>query len=125
MVPASRPRFGTRSSRRRLSAGAFHHSCTLKCSFDLGSLGAGISGQNNFYGVTVSYATYVNALASHATSTDDRAAVASLQQLVDPTHGNGVFVPLGEARILGLSTATNYTDDAVVLNNYYWTASAL
>jgi hypothetical protein len=83
----------------------FTNSCTINCSFDLQSLSPGVSGQNSFNAVSVSYSTFVNALASHATSADDFGAVASLQRLSDPTGGHGVELSLGEARILGLAGA--------------------
>src|SRR5882672_6620373 len=41
----------------------FTNSCTVNCSFDLQNLPQGISGENSFNPIAVSYATYVNALA--------------------------------------------------------------
>jgi hypothetical protein len=35
----------------------FTNSCTIRCSFDLQSLSAGVSGENSFYAVAVSYST--------------------------------------------------------------------
>jgi hypothetical protein len=105
----------------------FTNSCTINCNFDLQSLGQGISGENSFNPITVSYATYVAALASHATSAAQKAAVASLQQLADPSHGAGFLIPVGEARILGLAggPTAGSVDDSVVLNTYYWSSTAL
>jgi hypothetical protein len=103
----------------------FTNSCTIRCSFDLQSLSAGVSGENSFYAVAASYSTFVNALASHATSADDLATVAALQRLSDPTGGHGVELSLGEARVLGLAGPGTSIDDYVVLNSLYWTSSAL
>src|ERR1051325_8202929 len=105
----------------------FTNSCTINCSFDLQGLGQGISGENSFNPITVSYATYVNALASHATSAAQRAAVASLQQLPDPSHGAVWIVPVCEARIRGLAGGPTggAVDDTVILNTLYWNSTAL
>ncbi len=105
----------------------FTNSVTVNCSFDLQSLNPSFSGENSFNVVSVSYATLVNALASHVTSTEQAAAVASLQHLSDPSHGAGFIIPDGEARILGLAGGPSggTIDDAVVLNSVYWTSSAL
>jgi hypothetical protein len=105
----------------------FTNNCTINCSFNLQSLNPAFSGENSFNPVVVSYATYVNALASHAISSAQKAAVASLQGLSDPSGGAGFMVPVGEARILGLAggPAAGTADDMVVLNSAYWTASAL
>ena len=67
----------------------------------------------------------MNALQSHATSADDLAAVAALRNLPDPSGGKGFEVSLGEARALGLVGAGSGIDDAVTLNSYYWTSTAL
>jgi hypothetical protein len=103
----------------------FTNACTINCSFDLQALNHAFSGENSFSPITVSYSSLVNALRSHATTLDDLAAVASLSHLSDPSGGVGFEVPIGEARILGLAGAGSGIDDAVVLNNFYWTASAL
>src|ERR1051325_11633664 len=105
----------------------FTDSVTVNTSFDLRTLDSRISGQNSFNPVHISYAAFVTALAAHATpgDADDQGAVASLKNLIDPTSGAGLSVPIGEARILGLAPPGNTVDDSVVLNNLYWTASAL
>jgi hypothetical protein len=103
----------------------FTNACTINCSFDLQQLNPAYSGQNSFSPITVSYASLRAALTSHATSPDDVAAVNALANLSDPSGGQGFSVPIGEARILGLAGAGSGIDDAVVLNNIYWTAQAL
>ncbi len=103
----------------------FTNACTINCSFDLQSLNHAYSGENSFSPITVSYSSFVTALRNHATTSDDLAAVASLANLSDPSHGAEVMVPIGEAKILGLAGAGSSIDDAVVLNSYYWTAQAL
>ena len=73
----------------------------------------------------MSYSAFVNALEAHAATATEEAAVASLANLPDPSHGAGFEVSIGEARILGLAGAGSGTDDTVILNSVYWTASAL
>jgi hypothetical protein len=103
----------------------FTNACTLTCNFDLQSLNPNFSAENFFSPITVSYSTFVNALRQHATTAPAIAAANSLSNLPDPTHGAGVEVSIGEARILGLAGAGSGTDDSVILNSIYWTASAL
>ena len=103
----------------------FTNSCTINCSFDLQALNHAYSGENSFSPITVSYSSLVTALHNHATTSDDLAAVAALANLSDPSGGRGFEVPIGEARILGLAGPGSGIDDAVVLNNFYWTAQTL
>jgi hypothetical protein len=103
----------------------FTNAVTVRCTFDLQSLSPGISGENSFGPIHVSYSSLVNALQSHATSADDLAAVAALNSLSDPSHGAGFSVPIGEARALGLAGAGSSTDDTIILNTVYWTPTAL
>jgi hypothetical protein len=51
--------------------------------------------------------------------------VAALKNLPDPSHGLGFDIAIGEARILGLDNGYSGTDDSIVLNNVYWTSTAL
>jgi autotransporter passenger strand-loop-strand repeat protein len=103
----------------------FGNSCTVNCSFDLQNLNPNFSGENFFNPVVVSYSSFVNALKQHATTPTAIAAAASLTNLADPSHGAGFEISIGEARILGLAGAGSGTDDTVILNSLYWTASAL
>ena len=75
--------------------------------------------------MVVSYASFVNALAAHAQTPTALAAASALQSLSDPSHGAGFEISIGEARILGLAGPGSGTDDTVILNTDYWTASAL
>ena len=106
-------------------ASLFTNSVTVHTTFDLQAINPAYSGENSFNPIHTSYASLVSALQSHATSADDFAAVAALKNLSDPSHGAGFYVPIGEARILGLAGAGSATDDTVILNSVYWTASAL
>jgi len=103
----------------------FGNACTVSCNFDLQSINRNYSGENSFNPIYVSYSTFVNALQQHATTATALAAAAALSNLPDPSHGALFEVPIGEARILGLAGAGSGTDDNIVLNSYYWTASAL
>jgi len=103
----------------------FVNSCTISCSFDLQSLGPGFISINNYNTIEESYAQLRSALQSHATSPDQLAAVAALNNLADPSGGAGFNIPLGEARILGLTGPASGIDDSIVLNSYYWTTSDL
>jgi hypothetical protein len=103
----------------------FINSVTVRVTFDLPSLGPSFSGSNSFSTFNLGYASLVAALQSHATSTDDYAAVASLQSLSDPSNGAGFVIPTAEARVLGLTGSSSSTDDSISLNSYYWTAQAL
>jgi Ca2+-binding RTX toxin-like protein len=93
----------------------FTNSVTVNLEFDLQSLGSGVSAQNQFGTISVSYATYAAALRSHATTGDDLLAVNGLPA-TDPSHGAGFEIPLAEARILGLASQSNQIDDSVSLN---------
>jgi VCBS repeat-containing protein len=72
----------------------------------------------------------LEALMTHATSTDQLAAVAALQKLSDPSNGVGFQVPQGMARMLGLFLSpfpgdTTTPDDTVTLNSFIWNAITL
>ena len=96
---------------------------TFHVAFDFKPL-SGFSGYNAFSASEVSYADLKAALASHATTADDFAAVASLPS-TDPTHGAGFAVSDGLARILGLAPASDGIDDTVTLNSKLpWTYGA-
>ncbi len=96
---------------------------TFHVAFDFQPL-SGFSGINTFSASEVSYADLKAALASHATTTDDFAAVASLPS-ADPTNGAGFAVSDGLAQILGLAPASSGIDDTVILNSKLpWTFGA-
>ena len=74
---------------------------TLYFNFDTAS--GGFVGENQFYWITnVPYATLKSALAGHATSADDQAAVASLPAS-DPSGGHGFNITVDLAQALGLT----------------------
>ena len=63
-------------------------------------------------GVTVGYAAFEAALASHASSPAQHSAVAAMGS--DPTHGSGIFVAGAEAKALGLMPTTASAADAAI-----------
>lgn len=93
-------------------------SVTLDFTFDtFNDGGSGFVAANSWYYVNVDYTTLKNALTSHATTLDDKAAVASLPA-TDITGGQGFSIPTALARALGLLPATSSsTDDIVYLNS--------
>jgi hypothetical protein len=103
----------------------FGNACTVNCTFDVQQLDPSFSGQNNFSPIHVTYSAFVSALTQHATTTTAEAAAAALANLSDPSNGAGFDVSVGEAQILGLASADSGTDDTIVLNSDYWTASTL
>jgi hypothetical protein len=97
----------------------FTNPVSVALHFDTASLGPDFSAQNTYALVGVSYADFTAALASHATTADDRLAVAGLPQ-ADPSHGVGFWISSAEARVLGLSTVPKAVDDTIVLNSDKW-----
>ena len=93
----------------------FSNAVTVSMSFDLQPGSTAFSAQNAYAVVPVSYAALVGALAAHATTADDFAAVAGLPS-TDPSHGVGFWIPGAEARVLGLATEGQPVDDSIVLN---------
>jgi Ca2+-binding RTX toxin-like protein len=94
----------------------FTNQVTLNVDFSFAPLSPGASAQNNFTEVNVSYASYAAALNAHATTADDRIAVANLPAS-DPSHGVGFALPQAYATMLGLASQTNETEDSVTLNS--------
>jgi cadherin-like protein/VCBS repeat protein/FG-GAP repeat protein len=97
------------------------NSITLNVKFD--AVAAGTSGtflaENSFSLIEgISYATLKNALATHATSADAQAAVASLPA-TDPSGGIGWSLPAAYARMLGITSFAPATDDTVTLNTSF------
>ncbi len=91
---------------------------TLNLTFSWGQennipIRAGAAAQNQSYGGYVNYATLYGALSSHATSADDRTAVAALTA-TDPTHGGQFYVPTAMMKTLGLLNATSTSPDGFV-----------
>jgi len=103
----------------------FGNVCTVNCNFNVAQLNPNFSGENSFDPITVSYSQFVNALTQHASTPEAQAAAAALASLPDPSSGAPWKIPVGEAQILGLASPDGVTDDSIVLNSDYWTASAL
>ena len=72
--------------------------------------GTSIFGQSSFSLVQSSYSTVRSLLISHATTDDDALAVASLGSS-NPTNHGRFYVTRGEAKALGLLSATNAASD--------------
>ncbi|THD55839.1 NF038122 family metalloprotease [Phenylobacterium sp.] len=94
----------------------FTNALTVSVDFSYSSLGAGVSGENNFNEVDVSYTSLASALRSHATTANDFASVNGLPA-TDPSNGVGFAIPEAQAVMLGLAPQTNDVDDQVTLNS--------
>jgi hypothetical protein len=103
----------------------FGNAVTVNTTFILAAINPSFSGENSFNPVVVSYSAFVNALQAHAQTPTALAAASALRGLADPSHGAGLEISIGEARILGLAGPAGGTDDTIILNSDYWTASAL
>lgn len=104
------------------------NSVTINVTFSTQNAGtSGFVGENSWFYQTVSYATLKSALASHATSANDQAAVAALPA-TDPSNGAGFAVTNALAKALGLMNANgSETDDTVYLNSadsYFYSQSS-
>ena len=98
--------------------GHFTDSVTVSMNFEAQALDPGFSAQNSFAVVAVTYDQFAAALAAHATTPDDFAAVAGLPAL-DPSHGLGFWLSSAQARVLGLAAEPPAVDDTVVLNSAF------
>jgi Ca2+-binding RTX toxin-like protein len=99
----------------------FTDTATINVVFNFDHLGAGVIANNAFliYGVT--YGEVVGALTAHATSADDRLAVAGLPQ-ADPSNGSGFALTVGQAQALGLRGPSQLTDVTVNISaDHAWT----
>ena len=103
---------------------------TLNITFSWGEennnvIGAGDAGQNQSQGSYVDYSTLTTALSSHATTADDKTAVATLTS-TNPFGSSQFYVPLALQKSLGLdSAAATSTDGYVGLNSSLaWSPSA-
>jgi hypothetical protein len=80
----------------------------------VGPFSGGIGlGRSQFQLVGSSYSAITNALSLHQASSVDSTTVASLP-VVDPTGGGSWFVPLPEARVLGIYPSSNSVVDGQV-----------
>ena len=94
----------------------FSNALTVTMTFALRSLAPGFSAHNDYAAVGVSYAGFAAALAAHATTADDFAAVAGLPAS-DPSGGVGFWIPAAEARLLGVIAQSQIVDDTIILNS--------
>jgi len=94
----------------------FSNAVTVSMNFDMEAMSPAFSAHNEYAVVAVSYRDFVNALTAHATTADDRTAVAGLPT-TDPSHGVGFWIPAAEARVLGLASQGQTVDDTITLNS--------
>ncbi len=93
----------------------------LNVAFQFDPEGPNDVASNAFSVFPVSYDQLTAALAAHATTADDRLAVAGLPT-VDPSHGAGFQVTSGEGQALGLLQPSGTNDVTVMINaNAGWT----
>ena len=90
----------------------FTDTATLNVVFNFDHLGASVFANNNFLIYNVTYGEVVGALTAHATSADDRLAIAGLP-LTDPSNGQGFELTVGQAQALGLRGPSQMTDVTV------------
>jgi hypothetical protein len=88
---------------------AFSDAITLNINV-AAAAGTDIFGQSSFSLIQSNYATVRSLLISHATTDDDALAVASLDSSNPTSHGR-FYVTRGEAKALGLLSATNTASD--------------
>jgi hypothetical protein len=101
-------------------AAKFQNAVTINVSFTASSPGQnGVLASNSFFINNFSYATVVNALTSHATTPEGKAAAAALSGLSDPSGGAGFWLPSSYAAMLGLIAQPTTTQDFVTLNTSY------
>src|SRR5438445_9359313 len=99
----------------------FTDNVVLNVNFDFQPLTDGSIAENNFFVYPVQYSLLVAAMQQHATTNDDRIAVASLPTL-DPSGGLGFYITSGEGQALGLLGQSGQNDVSVVVNsNEPWT----
>jgi hypothetical protein len=93
----------------------FTDTATINVTYNYVHQGAGHVASNHFLVYDVSYAELVAGLGAHATTSDDRLAVAGLP-LSDPSHGAGFVLTVGQAQALGLRGPTGQTDVTITIN---------
>jgi Ca2+-binding RTX toxin-like protein len=94
----------------------FTDSVTLNIAFDYDPGGPDAVASNVFRTYPVSYTQLVAAMTAHATTADDRLAVAGLPA-TDPSNGAGFQITSGEAQALGILPPTDVTDVTVIINS--------
>jgi len=95
----------------------FTNPVTLNIQFTYTPLADGSGAENSFFTYPVAYADLVGAMTSHATTADDRLAVAGLP-LSDPSNGLGFRITSGLGQALGLlQPSTGGGPDVTVMIN--------
>jgi Ca2+-binding RTX toxin-like protein len=94
----------------------FTDQVTLNVTFNFEPEGRDAVASNSFAVYSVSYAQIVAALSAHATTPDDRLAVAGLPTL-DPSNGVGFEITGGEGQALGLIGASGRNDVTISINS--------
>ena len=99
----------------------FTNSVVLNVTFDVTPITDGAVAENAFFVYPVSYSDLVAALTSHATTADDRLAVAGLP-LTDPSGFQGFRITSGEGQALGLLSPSGQDDvDVTISSTEPWT----
>ncbi|HEX3363722.1 NF038122 family metalloprotease [Phenylobacterium sp.] len=99
----------------------FTDNVTLNLQFDFDPSTSSNAATNLFGVHFFTYDQVVAAMTAHATTADDRLAVASLPT-TDPSNGVGFEMPSGEAQALGLLPPSGIVDDTVIISsNQPWT----
>lgn len=94
----------------------FTNEVSVNVTFSLAPLNASYAAENLPTLMAVSYGAFTAALRANATTSNDLLAVNGLPG-ADPSNGAGFAIPYAEARILGLTTQGETTDDVVTLNS--------
>ncbi|WP_293371753.1 NF038122 family metalloprotease, partial [Phenylobacterium sp.] len=99
----------------------FTDTVTVNVAFNYDPGGANDVANNIFNVYPISYNQLVAALTTHATTADDRLAVAGLPA-TDPSNGAGFEIVSGEAQALGILPPSGVIDDTVTINSLQpWT----
>jgi Ca2+-binding RTX toxin-like protein len=99
----------------------FTDQLTLNVTFNFDPEGPDAVASNAFSVFPVSYSQLVGALGAHATTADDRLAVAGLPA-ADPSNGAGFEITSGEGQALGILPASGQNDVTVMINSQQpWT----
>ena len=99
----------------------FTDTVTLNVTFNFDHLGPDKVANNISTGWLAPYAGLVAAMSTHATTADDRIAIAGLPT-TDPSNGAGFVVAPGLAQVLGLQGPSGGTDVTVNINaDQAWT----
>jgi hypothetical protein len=102
----------------------FTDKVTLNVTFNYDPEGPDEVASNRFNVYSISYSQLVSALNAHATTADDRLAVAGLPAQ-DPSNGAGFEITSGEAQALGIFSESGQNDVTVTINSQQpWTVGS-